>query len=106
MPQVIDKQQRESILYDLHGYDEDNETDFRTGEAITGIDLVTITAHDRVTEVAPLVYTDEVHDSDKTVQIRLTGGTVGEKYNISILVTTSLGNVIEFDGTLRIIESF
>lgn len=108
MPTTIEKQPRESILYDLRFYDEDGETDFRDGEGITAVvaSVVVITPHGRVAEVQPLVAGAPLHDGDKTVQVRLAGGTDGEKYNVYALVDTNLGNVMETDGTLYVKEVF
>lgn len=104
MPTQISKQPDESWLYDLKFYDEEGNTDFRDGEVVDHVVSVDITAKGVVAEENPLVKADVMHDGDKTVQVRLAGGTNGEKYNVKCLVVTSLGNTAECDGTLKIKE--
>lgn len=102
MPNIVSKQPSESFIYDFRFYDTEGVTDFIEGETITQVLSIVSTAKGIVGEVDPVVISGIVHDSDKIVQARLTGGTDGEKYNLSCIAVTSLGNIAETDGTLRV----
>lgn len=62
----------------------------------------TITA---ATVVVPTGLTSLVNDfTDKTVRVRLSGGTVGDKYPIDCLITTDGGQEFDITKTLTVKE--
>lgn len=42
--------------------------------------------------------------SDNAIQIRISGGTVGESYKLTAIGISSVGNILEVDGILHVKE--
>jgi hypothetical protein len=62
----------------------------------------TITAH-TVTVPAGITKVSDSH-TDKTVRVRVSGGTAGTNYGLTCLITCSDGQVFESTKTLQVVE--
>lgn len=71
--------------------------------AITSVDAVTIAARGLVGEVAALNQ-DSVTFQGSDVQMRLSGGTDGEVYLITVRVTTDLAGTLEEEAELHVLD--
>lgn len=92
------KQPSESRLYSFNF-----ENLLETGETITSVASVTQTNLGKVSGSGNLTLGSETF-SDSSVQLRISGGTEWESYKVTVLVNTSLNNILELDGILRIRE--
>lgn len=97
---TLTKQPWDDKLYDVV-LDED---DFRTGEEIASVVSAEVTNLGWVHESVDVILAGVTHDSNRTVQFRLSGGEHLEGYQITGRVATNLSNKIEFDVLLKVFE--
>ncbi len=89
--EILEKQISESRLYDI------DFTDLLvTGDTVTGVTSI-IAAPATLTVGTPTFATP-------LVQVRLSGGTLDVTYVLTAIATTLLGNTLETDVRLRIID--
>lgn len=90
--QTLEKQPSESRLYDF-----DFSANLVDGETISTISSLTSTP-------TGLTVGSSVIDGGK-VQVRLSAGTTQTLYKLTCRITTSLSNILELDGYLRVEET-
>lgn len=105
MPDLLEKQPAESRLYDM---------DFSpkmvggtSPESITSVDSVTqLEVQEDGTEVATtdLVFPVSATFSGQVAQQRIEAGLDGKTYKVTYVVSTDLGNVLEAEGLLLVID--
>lgn len=96
MAQVIEKQPAESKLYQWN-YAEELES----GETITSVNSITDENLGKVSGSSDITIGPETIITP-SVQIRISGGTDHENYKVTMLVTTSLSNILELDAVLHV----
>lgn len=95
---ILEKQPRESRLFDV-----DFADDLLSGDSITVVQSVTVANKNNVdSSLLPSVDSENINGS--LVQLRLSGGTNQEQYLITVLISTSLGDTLEGDGLLNVLE--
>lgn len=87
--QTLEKQPSESRLYDF-----DFSSNMSVSETISSVDVLTSTPTG-LTVGSSVV-------SGQLVQVRLSAGTDGQVYKLTCRITTSLSNILELDGQLRV----
>lgn len=88
------KQPSESRVYTM-----DFSAQLAQGEVITG---VTSVAYDGPTGDTTLVISGIASYTDTTANQRISGGTSGARYDVTMIVTTSFGNTLEGEGVLQV----
>lgn len=68
------------------------------GETVTGVDSVAITP----TTASMLVVSGSATYTDTTALVRLEDGLSGQKYKVTIVVSTSAGNTLEGEGYVQL----
>jgi len=71
------------------------------GETIASVTSVTQIKYNRISGSQNLTIGTPTN-STSAVQVRLSGGTNGEKYKVTALITTSSSNILEMEGILYI----
>jgi len=92
----LTKLSTESILFDMNF-----EKRMSTGETIAAISLTDFTNLGRISGSSDIVLDTTVF-SGSTAQLRISGGTSNEQYEVTITVLTNLGNTKVGQGLLRI----
>lgn len=87
------KQPSESRVYDM-----DFAANMSTAETISSVTSYTASP-------SGLTLDPAVSISGKKVQKRLSGGTAGTLYKITVVILTSLGNVLEGEGQLHVLDN-
>lgn len=89
---ILEKQPSESLLYDMDfvGRMEDD---------------VTLTAVVSVTGAPTGLTIGSASYSGTRAQFRISGGTAGTKYKLTVVVTTSDGNTLEGEGNLFVMNT-
>lgn len=97
---VLVKQPSESREYDL-----DFTALLVPGETIAGITSVGSTIMGKVVGSADVsIGSSSITSDSLKVRVRISGGTNGEDYKITAVVTTNQGNTVEGEGILRVID--
>lgn len=89
----LTKQPREDRLYDM-----DFSNLLGTGEVLTSVSLVEADPATGISLGTP------THDSMTKAQVRISSGTEGTLYKISMVVVTSFANTLEGDGYLWVVD--
>lgn len=89
MSQTLTKQSSESRVYSM-----DFSANMQPAETVVSVDSFTVTP-------AGLTYTSAT-PSGQTAVMRLSGGVSVTQYKVTLVVTTSEGNVLEDDGYLLV----
>lgn len=98
---TLEKQPWDDRLYDIVF----DETEFRSTEVISSVTSIISTTLGWAYGSSDLTISGETHDSNRTVQCRISGGTKLEGYKITVRVaTTSPSNSIEADVLLKVID--
>ena len=90
---TLEKQPSESLLYDM-----DFVGRLDDGETITAVSSVTASPADELT-IGTASY------SGTRAQFRISGGTAGVTYKITVVITTSASNTREGEGNLFVRDS-
>ncbi len=104
MPDLLEKQPAESRLYDM---DFSPKMVQSPAEAITSVDSVTqLEVQADGTEVATtdLTFPVSATFSGQVAQQRIEAGLDGKTYKVTYVVSTDLGNVLEAEGLLLVID--
>lgn len=104
MPDLLEKQPAESRLYDM---DFGPKMVQSPAESITSVDSVTqLEVQADGTEVATtdLIFPVSSTFSGQVAQQRINAGVDGKTYKVTYVVSTDLGNVLEAEGLLLVID--
>lgn len=104
MPDLLEKQPAESRLYDM---DFGPKMVQSPAESITSVDSVTqLEVQADGTEVATtdLVFPVSSTFAGQVAQQRIEAGVDGKTYKVTYVVSTDLGNVLEAEGLLLVID--
>jgi len=88
------KQPNESILYTMNF---DGVGGIGNGDAVAAVSSAT-------SNIAGLAITQLSHDNKSNAKFRIAGGTNGEKHKVTVQVNTVLGDILESEGFLKIVD--
>ena len=93
----LEKTPEESLLFDMNFSNR-----LVSGETISGVTNSSFTNNGLVTGSTNITLGNAAY-TDTTVQLRISGGQLYERYTVSISVVTTLGNTRVGKGILRIV---
>lgn len=101
--EMVEKQPSEEVFFTM-----DFTDDLMDGDTLTGIDDVSAANQGKVSGSGPLNTpsggSNQQIENDKQISYKTTGGTDGEKYKVTIKASTNLGEKLEGDMIVRVVD--
>jgi len=104
MPDLLEKQPAESRLYDMDFAPKMVQTPAETISAVDSVGQEEVLADGSVVATTDLTFPSSATFTGQIAQQRIDAGVDGKTYKVTYTVSTDLGNTLEAEGLLLVID--